>query len=226
MSRKVRLLKQIQICFKWNVTFDGQSCPFLFLESIAERASAFRVSDSVLLDSAFAFFKGDALIWYRSAKSEATSWQELADLLLKEFSPIDYEDNLHIIYTANFDVTLTALKKKVGRVQQSSTTMLPSTSEPSTSTTLVSTNTTSIWEQFDREVSKLTPTHPLAAGIVELDKYLQEPFLPRCNDPLRWWHERRTFYPILYKYVQKRLHLVATSVPCERVFSKARPVRY
>lgn len=79
---------------KWNVYFDGKTCPFQFLESIAERAKAFKVPDSVLFDSAFAFFKGDALLWHRSAKCQVSTWKELADLLLREFNAIDYEDNL------------------------------------------------------------------------------------------------------------------------------------
>lgn len=85
----------------------------------------------------------------------------------------------------------------------------------------VSTTVTSIWDRFDKEVAKLIPTNSLAAGIVEVDKYLSEPLLHRKEDPLRWWHERRSIYPILFKYALKRLHLVATSVPCERIFSKA-----
>ncbi|CAH2104140.1 unnamed protein product [Euphydryas editha] len=75
------------------------------------------------------------------------------------------------------------LKRKVGKGIQKTIMTLPSTSEPLTST---STTMTSIWDQFHKEVAKLTPTIPLAAGIVELDKYLQEPLLQRCNDPLRW----------------------------------------
>lgn len=81
--------------------------------------------------------------------------------------------------------------------------------------------TSSVWKEFDDEVAKLTPANATAAGIIELNNYMQEPLLPRTKDPFTWWHERRSIYPHLFNYVQKRLNLVATSVPCERIFSKA-----
>ncbi|CAG4968637.1 unnamed protein product [Parnassius apollo] len=71
----------------------------------------------------------------------------------------------------NFDQAVATLKRKVCTVQQrQTTTTLPSTSDPSTSTSVSA--MTSIWDQFDKEVAKLTPTNPLAAGIVEIDKCL------------------------------------------------------
>ncbi|KAL0861410.1 hypothetical protein ABMA27_008954 [Loxostege sticticalis] len=76
---------------------------------------------------------------------------------------------------------------------------------PTTSTTQ-----SSIWDEFDQEISQMTPENAVAAGIVEIDR-----------NPLIWWHGRKLVYPLLYKYAIKRLHLIATSVPCERIFSKA-----
>ena len=80
----------------------------------------------------------------------------------------------------------------------------------------------SIWEEFDLTVSDLIRhPHPKVAAIVEVDKYIQEPLLPRIDDPLAWWLERRQVYPSLFELAKSRLCIVATSVPCERVFSKA-----
>lgn len=59
------------------------------------------------------------------------------------------------------------------------------------------------------------------AGILELDRYIAEPLLKRTEDPLVWWNERKLIYPKLYQLVCRRLCVVATSVPCERIFSKA-----
>lgn len=54
----------------------------------------------------------------------------------------------------------------------------------------------SIWGYFDAEMSKITrPGNPVAAGIRELDKYLNEEYLNRKEDPLQWWHSRRHLYP-------------------------------
>ncbi|XP_055590435.1 zinc finger BED domain-containing protein 4-like [Uranotaenia lowii] len=74
------------------------------------------------------------------------------------------------------------------------------------------------------EPMELTHTHaasPAVAAIIELDKYVAELHLQRKNDPLLWWEERKSVYPRLYQMVLKRLCIPATSVPCERIFSKA-----
>lgn len=84
------------------------------------------------------------------------------------------------------------------------------------------TQTSVLWEQFDEAVSKLhTTLDPKAAGIVELDKFLAEPYLNRTSDPLMWSESRKSVYPQLYQIMVKRLCVTATSVPCERIFSKA-----
>ena len=85
-----------------------------------------------------------------------------------------------------------------------------------------SSSSSSIWGEFDLTVSDfIRHPHPKVAAIVEVDKYIQEPLLPRTGDPLAWWLERRQVYPSLFELAKSRLCIVATSVPCERVFSKA-----
>lgn len=79
-----------------------------------------------------------------------------------------------------------------------------------------------LWEEFDEEVAgEPSIRDPKAMAIVELDKFLMEPLLERHEDPLAWWDQRKTIYPHLYRVVLKRLCIPASSVPCERVFSKA-----
>lgn len=79
-----------------------------------------------------------------------------------------------------------------------------------------------VWEAFDTAVSKVVANpNPVAAGIVEVEKYLDEPLLPRQSNLFIWWEERRNVYPHLYELMRKTLCIVATSVPSERVFSKA-----
>ncbi|CAG9782307.1 unnamed protein product [Diatraea saccharalis] len=113
-----------------------------------------------------------------------------------------------------FERALVALKQKVGNATVAPPEVqVPEEQQPSTCS--------SIWDEFDKEVAQLRPANTTAAGIVEVDKYLAEPILHRTKDPFLWWSERRHVYPLLYKYIQRRLHLVATSVPCERIFSKA-----
>lgn len=64
-------------------------------------------------------------------------------------------------------------------------------------------------------------TNPTAGGIIEVDKYLEEPVLPRTMDPLKWWIKKKDAYPRLFQIALQKLCIIATSVPLERVFSKA-----
>lgn len=83
-------------------------------------------------------------------------------------------------------------------------------------------SSSSVWEEFDAALFHLqVKQDPTAEAIVELDKYLNEPHLPRTTDPLSWWEMRKHTYPNIYSVAVKRLCIPATSVPCERIFSKA-----
>lgn len=72
------------------------------------------------------------------------------------------------------------------------------------STTENKKDSTSIWEEYDSEMNKITrPDNKTVAGIRELDKYLNEEYLDRKEDPLQWWQERSHVYPHLYAYIWK-----------------------
>lgn len=89
-------------------------------------------------------------------------------------------------------------------------------------TTSISASNTNIWGEFDKSVVNIIGgNNSTAAGIVEIDKYLAEPLLSRHENPLLWWSKREKVYPRLYEITKRRLCIVATSVPCERIFSKA-----
>lgn len=62
--------------------------------------------------------------------------------------------------------------------------------------------------------------NPTADAVMEVRGYLEEPLLPKNEDPLIWWKIRGPVYPRLSKLVAKKLCIVATSVPAERIFSK------
>lgn len=118
----------------------------------------------------------------------------------------------------NFKRAASALKLRIGADRtpepiQDEPMRQPTTSHPAQSG--------SIWDEFDAEIASLVPENPTAAGIVEFDKYLEEPIIKRSENPLLWRSERKGVYPRLYKYMLKRLNITATSVACERVFSKA-----
>lgn len=73
----------------------------------------------------------------------------------------------------------------------------------------------------DRYSQNNVIVNPTAAGIIELDKYMHEPLINRHEDPLKWWTAHKLLYPRLFILVRKRLCILATSVPCERLFSEA-----
>lgn len=86
----------------------------------------------------------------------------------------------------------------------------------------VSSNPDDIWYQFDEEAKSLTGSlQPTATATIEVDKYLNEPLIPRKADPLKYWSERRYVYPNLFNYVKTVFCVMATSVPSEVIFSKA-----
>ncbi|XP_054281126.1 E3 SUMO-protein ligase ZBED1-like [Macrosteles quadrilineatus] len=97
------------------------------------------------------------------------------------------------------------------------------TSEPEVSKqTTTQKKKTRLYEKFDKIVEKTKEnTNKLAAGIIEVEKYMDEELLDRKEDPIQWWNDRKNIYPRLFNLVKKRLCMQATSVPCERLFSKA-----
>lgn len=88
------------------------------------------------------------------------------------------------------------------------------------SLTINAKNDESIWAEYDSEfMKKLQPENNTFAALKEFDMYLSEKVIERQRDPLLWWKEHKIIYPRIYTYALKRLCIVATSVPCERVFS-------
>ncbi|XP_035442823.2 E3 SUMO-protein ligase ZBED1 [Spodoptera frugiperda] len=82
-----------------------------------------------------------------------------------------------------YERACTNLKARAGRIAiDSGHTDLaePSCSSPSP------TRKRSIWDEFDQQVGIIMKnTNPTAGGIIEVDKYLKEPLLPRSQDPAK-----------------------------------------
>lgn len=78
------------------------------------------------------------------------------------------------------------------------------------------------WSKFEGQTKDLVQeSNPRAAAIIEVTKFLQEPLLERNGNPLQWWSQRKIYYPRLYQLAMARLCVMATSMPSERIFSKA-----
>lgn len=79
-----------------------------------------------------------------------------------------------------------------------------------------------IWKQLDKSVSSQPRINrsPQARAIVEVDRYLEEEIIDRNENPLKWWANHVSVFPNLSHVVRNKFGTVATSVPCERIFSK------
>lgn len=106
--------------------------------------------------------------------------------------------------------------------------------EPTDSESMPSTSSSSsffrAWDIFKEIVSDTrTETHsnPLARAIKEVDTYLADDVLPLKDEnqkltcQLEWWIKHQHVYPNLATLFKTKCNIIATSVPCERLFSKS-----
>lgn len=83
-------------------------------------------------------------------------------------------------------------------------------------------DTLSIWADFDKIASQYQPRGTATSkAITEVQRFLDCEKISRKDDPLKWWKENKHIFPHLALVAQERLSAIATSVPCERLFSKA-----
>ncbi|XP_047002335.1 E3 SUMO-protein ligase ZBED1-like [Schistocerca americana] len=85
----------------------------------------------------------------------------------------------------------------------------------------LATESFSVWGIFDKLVKHAQPQGTeQSCAIVEVRRYIDSSVISRNEDPLAWWRQNQYIYPTIAKVVKERFNVVATSVPCERVFSK------
>ena len=79
-----------------------------------------------------------------------------------------------------------------------------------------------IWAMFDEAREKKQAERScMADAHLEMRKYGEEPLVTRETDPLEWWKNREECFKYASILARKYLGIVATSVPSERLFSKA-----
>ncbi|GLV38171.1 uncharacterized protein CBL_12817 [Carabus blaptoides fortunei] len=81
-------------------------------------------------------------------------------------------------------------------------------------------DTFSIWSRHHQLV-KSQETSSSIMHEDEVSLYLRIPVCEFSKNPLEVWQQLSPAYPTLFKAAQKYLTTVATSVPSERIFSKA-----
>ena len=96
------------------------------------------------------------------------------------------------------------------------------TQTTSTSTSNDSITPNPVWEAFDIEAAESTSRQtPTISTTTEVEQYFKQPVINRKEDPLEWWRNNVHVLPSLQKLAKVYLSTVATSVPSERLFSKA-----
>lgn len=80
----------------------------------------------------------------------------------------------------------------------------------------------SVWHAFDKTVAVTKPKGtPTSRALVEIQRYMDADILPRQRSALKWWKDNAQIFPHLSSLARNYLCAMGTSVPCERLFSKA-----
>uniref|UniRef100_A0A1X7VSP8 HAT C-terminal dimerisation domain-containing protein n=1 Tax=Amphimedon queenslandica TaxID=400682 RepID=A0A1X7VSP8_AMPQE len=79
-----------------------------------------------------------------------------------------------------------------------------------------------LWRFFDQRVAEVRSTLlPSTDTFAEVQQFLRMPILCRKADPLQWWKRNEKAFANISKLATKYLSILATSVPSERLFTKA-----
>jgi hypothetical protein len=79
----------------------------------------------------------------------------------------------------------------------------------------------SVWSDYDQKISGIVSTtkSPNSDAAKQVERFLQEPPVPRQDSCLEWWRNRTAIYPRLLPIVRERLCIVATSISSENIFT-------
>ena len=94
--------------------------------------------------------------------------------------------------------------------------------EEANSTEEASEEAEGLWCAFDQHVADVTAKRTSTSNsVIEMRQYVQQKMIGRKESPVLWWKENCYNYSRLQFLAKKYLCIPATSVPSERLFSKA-----
>ncbi|XP_015116581.1 zinc finger BED domain-containing protein 1-like [Diachasma alloeum] len=82
-----------------------------------------------------------------------------------------------------------------------------------------------IWDLHDELVKRQVPEEEEGGYHSELRQFLKLPVISRHDHPFEYWEKLKPAYPTLYSIAIKWLSIITTSVPSERLFSKAGKIK-
>lgn len=77
-----------------KLKYDGKTCVRAFIQRVTEFREARNISSPSILSLATEIFSGDALHWFRSIKEQVTDFENLVELLKRDFDRPDYDYRL------------------------------------------------------------------------------------------------------------------------------------
>jgi hypothetical protein len=77
---------------------------------------------------------------------------------------------------------------------------------------------------FEQMMDELTEDEITVKSASEFERYKAMPPVGRSTDPLVWWRDNATIYPILSKIAKIYLSIPASQATCERSFSTAKRI--